>query len=95
MGSRAVGEDFLPWEVEMIKVIPVSEGQVEDLLTWPLTLDGNYSVRSAYHMLMAEVSSQEPSTSSMEDLQQVWRFGLLTEFSILYGMLLVTLCQQN
>ena len=64
---------FLLWEVEMIKVILVSEGQVEDLLTWPLAPDGNYSVRSAYRMLMDEVSSQEPGTSSMEEPQQVWK----------------------
>ena len=55
----------------MIKVIPVSEGRVADLLNWPLTLDGNYSVKSAYRMLMDEVSSQEPGTSSLEELQQV------------------------
>ena len=42
---------FLPWEAEMIQWIPVSEGYVEDLLIWPLTPDGNYSVRSTYRML--------------------------------------------
>ena len=26
---------FLPWDAEMIKVIPVSEGRVADLLNWP------------------------------------------------------------
>ena len=60
---------FLPWEVEMIKVIPVSEGRVEDLQTWLLTLDGNYSVRSAYRMLMDEVSSQELGTSFSKEFQ--------------------------
>ena len=57
----------------MIKVIPVSEGRVEDLLTWLLTLDGNYSVRSAYRMLMDEVSSQELGTSFSKEFQQVWK----------------------
>ncbi|XP_075657295.1 uncharacterized protein LOC142627336 [Castanea sativa] len=57
----------------MIKVIPVSERWVKDLLIWPLTPDGNYSVRSAYCMLMDEVSCQEPSTSSPEESQQVWK----------------------
>ena len=60
---------FLSWEAELIKVILVNEGRVEDLLIWPLTLDGNYSVRSAYHMLMDEVSCEEPSTSSLEEFQ--------------------------
>ena len=67
--SRLLERTFLPWEAKMIKVIPVSEGQVEDLLTWPLTSDGNYSVRSAYHMLMDEVSSQELGTSFPEEFQ--------------------------
>ena len=62
---------FLPWDAEMIKVIPVSEGRVADLLNWPLTPNGNYSVKSAYRMLMDEVNSQEPGTSSLEELQQV------------------------
>ena len=47
---------FLPWEAELIKFIYVSIGRVEDLLIWPLTLDGNYSVRSAYYMLIDEAS---------------------------------------
>ena len=65
--------NFLPWEAKMIKVIHVSEGLMEDQLTWPLTSNGNYSVRSAYRMLMDEVSSQEPSTSSSKEFQQVWK----------------------
>ena len=69
--SGLLERTFLPWDAEMIKVIPVSEGWVADLLNWPLTPDGNYSVKSAYRMLMDEVSSQEPGTSSLEELQQV------------------------
>ena len=64
---------FVPWEAELIKLIPVSEGWVEDLLIWPLTPDGNYSVRSAYHMLTAEESSQAPGLSSLENSHQVWK----------------------
>lgn len=64
---------FMPWEAELIKLIPVSEGWVKDLLIWPLTLDGNYRVRSAYHMLSVEESSQEPGPSSSEHSHQVWK----------------------
>ena len=67
--SGLLERTFLPWEAEMIKVILVSEGQVVDLLTSPLTPDGNYSVRNAYHMLMDEVSSQELGTSFSEEFQ--------------------------
>lgn len=42
--------------------IPVSEGSVEDVLLWPLTSDGTYSVQSAYRMLEADANSQKPSS---------------------------------
>ena len=45
---------FLPWEVEMIKQIYVHEGAGDDVLVWPLTPNGNYSVRSVYRMLGAK-----------------------------------------
>ena len=43
---------FLPWEAELVGRIPVSEGWDEDILIWPLTSGGEYSVRSAYWMLV-------------------------------------------
>lgn len=46
-----VEKNFLPWEVEMIQQIPISEGYVEDLIIWPLTHDGDYSVQGPYQML--------------------------------------------
>ena len=63
----------MPWEAELIKNIPVSEGGIEDLLLWPLSPDGHYSVRSAYHMLSEDESRQEPGSSSSENSQQVWK----------------------
>ena len=69
---RLLERMFVPWEAELIKLIPVSEGCVEYLLIWPLTLDGNYSVQSAYRMLAEEASSQDPGSSSMEGSQKVW-----------------------
>ncbi|XP_050241121.1 uncharacterized protein LOC126690018 [Quercus robur] len=61
---------FVPWEAELIKNIPVSEGWIEDLLIWPLTPDGHYSVRSAYHMLFEDESRQEPGSSSSKNSHQ-------------------------
>ena len=62
---------FLPWEAEMIKRIYVHDGDGEDVLLWPLTPDGNYSVRSAYRMLAVEGISQNPSSSSPSDAERV------------------------
>ena len=64
---------FLPWEAEMIKQIYVHDGDGEDVLVWPLTPDGNYSVRSAYCMLATEGISQNPSSSSPSDAKRVWK----------------------
>lgn len=61
-----VDEVFLLWEAELIKRIPVSEWWVEDLLIWPLTPTGDYSVRSAYRMLETNARSLSPGTSSSE-----------------------------
>ena len=57
---------FLPWEAEMIQWIPVSEGYVEDLLIWPLTPYGNYSVRSTYRMLETNARLFKSINSSMD-----------------------------
>ena len=40
---------FLPWEAEIVSQIQVCMVREEDVLIWPLTTDGEYSVRSAYH----------------------------------------------
>ena len=57
----------------MIKRIYVHDGDGEDVLLWPLTPDGNYSVRSAYRMLAVEGISQNPSSSSPSDAERVWK----------------------
>ena len=59
---------FLPWEVEM-----VHEAWSEDKLIWPFTMDGEYSVHSAYHMLVADESHGLPSSSSPSNSQKFWK----------------------
>ena len=67
-----IDHTFMNWEAEEIKRIHVSEiGQV-DALVWPFTSDGEYSVRTAYHMLVSDsVMVEQASTSSGE--QKVWK----------------------
>ena len=44
--------------------ILVSEGWAKDILIWPLTLYGEYGVRSAYRMLIGVENITLPSSSS-------------------------------
>ena len=53
---------FYPWEAEKILNIHVSEVNTEDTLVWPLSPDGDYSVKSAYRLLTAEVTNGLPSS---------------------------------
>ena len=56
--------NFYPWEADMESRIQVSEACDEDLLVWPLTADGSYSVRSAYCLLASAEASIAPSSST-------------------------------
>ena len=56
--------NFYPWEANMVIRIQVSEACDEDLLVWPLTADGSYSVRSAYCLLASAEASIAPSSST-------------------------------
>ena len=57
----------------MVSKIHVSEAWAEDLLIWPLTLDDDYSVRSAYHMLAADEANTNLSSSSLDSSYSVWK----------------------
>ena len=64
---------FLPWEAEIVSQIQVCMVGEEDVLIWPLTADGEYSVRSAYHFLVATEDSLAPSSSSLVHDHSVWK----------------------
>ena len=51
--------------------ILVSEGWDDDILIWPLTSGGDYSVRSAYWMLVETENLTLPSSSSSTQSQDV------------------------
>ena len=48
-----IDRNFLRWETDGIKSIPFSEHRHSNLLIWPHTPDGSYSVHSAYRLLVA------------------------------------------
>nr|POF00480.1 putative helicase magatama 3 [Quercus suber] len=54
----------------MVRQIQVCEKGAEDTLIWPLTNDGEYSVRSAYHMLIFAEALLMSSSSSQDNNEQ-------------------------
>jgi len=49
-----IDQTFLPWEVECIKRITVSNYSNMDALIWPLSQDGKYSVKTTYQILASK-----------------------------------------
>lgn len=64
---------FLPWEAEIVSQIQVFTDGEEDVLVWPLTADGGYSFRSAYHLLVAAEDCLVPSLSSLAHDHAIWK----------------------
>ena len=64
---------FLPWEVEMVCWIQVLETWSEDILIWPYSTNGEYSVCNAYHLLVEEDGWGLPSSSSSSDSKKFWK----------------------
>ena len=57
----------------MVRKIQVCEDGAKDTLIWPLTNDGEYSVRSAYRMLVSAEASLMLSSSSSNNNGLVWK----------------------
>ena len=63
---------FLPYDVEAIKQIPLSNQDHADKLIWPGTTHGDYSVRSGYRFLIDEEDKNLPGSSVPNPLQDLW-----------------------
>ena len=63
---------FLPFEVQKIKSIPLCLIPQEDILIWPKTKDGQYSVKLGYQLLCAKELSGLASGSSNEVNRRLW-----------------------
>ena len=64
---------FLPWEAEIVSLIQVCMDGEEDVMIWPLTANGEYSVQSAYHFLVATEDYLAPSSSSLAHDHAIWK----------------------
>ena len=64
--------NFYPWEAEAIKDIYISQVEAADALIWPHTSDGEYSVRSAYRLLVTTQQQNRPGVSNTEVGRDLW-----------------------
>ena len=89
---------FLPRDVEAIKSIPLSLCRPSDILIWMGTKRGDFSVRSAYHILLNQSHAAEASSSSSSrgQIQRGGRlFGLCQcnpKSSFSFGVLVKRFC---
>lgn len=64
---------LLPWEADLVIRIQVCEKGADDILIWPLANDVDYSVRSAYCMLVSADSLLMPCSSSSGSNGLIWK----------------------
>ncbi|XP_050259214.1 uncharacterized protein LOC126704240 [Quercus robur] len=76
-----IDQNFFPWEAKGIKSIPVSLHTEEDLLIWPRTPDGIYSVKSASQLMANEIQQAQTDQTLSFPRSKVFRsFGDLVSF---------------
>jgi hypothetical protein len=71
--SSLIDQIFLPGDAELIKSIPLSMRVRDNALVWSRDQNGNYSVRSAYKMLVEEEIVSQQSCSDMGGWKKFWR----------------------
>nr|POE84677.1 putative ribonuclease h protein [Quercus suber]POF15784.1 putative ribonuclease h protein [Quercus suber] len=70
--SALIMSEFLPHEATMILGIPLSYQNVPDKQVWFPTPNGDYSTRSAYHLLSNVDRSKRPSCSNPGKSHRLW-----------------------
>lgn len=70
--TELIDQNFFPWEAESIKRIPVSLHTEEDLLIWPRTPDGIYSVKSAYQLLASKSQQAQAGPLDVDAGKRFW-----------------------
>ena len=64
--SHAIDSNFLPFEAEQIKSIPLGIFKQPNLLYWPWSRDGSYLVSTRYQRLCAEEQKDSASPSNLD-----------------------------
>jgi hypothetical protein len=91
--DNLINQLFLPIEAQKILQIPIMDKAYNDVLTWPGTLDGNYTVKTGYQAIMEWENNKtrdSPSTSASQDdiWQKVWALNVPPKHSHLLWRIL-------
>lgn len=62
--SQVIDQNFLAFEARKIKGIPISTIAQEDILIWPKSKDGAYTIKLGYNILGEEHARDSPSSST-------------------------------
>nr|POE67708.1 putative ribonuclease h protein [Quercus suber] len=71
--EEVVDNTFLPHEAAVIKAIPLSLDDVEDVRFWFVSADGIYTVKSGYKLIMENELRVLPSSSNLSLSKKVWK----------------------
>jgi hypothetical protein len=99
--DNLINQLFLPIEAQKILQIPIMDKAYNDVLTWPGTLDGNYTVKTGYKAIMewAQNSNSDlPSSSglSTDIWDKLWQLNwCLLNRATSYGESLMGLSQSR
>nr|POF21494.1 putative ribonuclease h protein [Quercus suber] len=63
---------FPPQEIELISSIPLCPNAVEDVVVWPFTPSGNYTVRSGTRFLTSDQAPYQPVVTANSE-NDMWR----------------------
>ncbi|KAF3973465.1 hypothetical protein CMV_003110 [Castanea mollissima] len=71
--QELIDANFFPREAALMKAIPLSFNVCADVMTWPLNMDGVYSVRSGYHLLLDMELNEQPRPSDLSSTKLLWK----------------------
>ena len=85
---------FIPAEAELVRKIPLPRSQIEDVLYWPFTVDGQYNCKSGYKFLKHLEENSEVSTLLEVD-KKVWKCIWSLEVPNKYKNMLWRACKNS
>jgi hypothetical protein len=71
--STLIDQIFLPFEGTLIKQTPLIMEDTEDLLMWPHTKEGTYTVKSGYNLLKQWHTTERPGSTTYNNTNPTWK----------------------